>query len=939
MSNATIASPASKSDQESLTASAALNGFIGPVRSYPPCRGIHFLLSDQARRTPLAVAISSAEREFSYRELDRCSDALGRQLCARGVVAGDYVGICMDRSLQMVVAVMAVLKAGAAFLPLDIEHPRERLLHMLADATPNVVVVDAKGALLLEGTGVEVLVADKSWLDEPDSTVEPLNIDPGENGVACILYTSGSTGMPKGVLSTHRGIVNNVRAVQEMYQLTPQDCMLHQTSIGFDAASFEIYWPLSIGARLYIVRPNGQREPDYLIDVITEQRIRTIGFAPGMLSAILGMKGFTQNREIKRVMCYGDVLSPRLAAEVHEKMPLTELCNLYGPSEASVVVTEWNCERNSARETIPIGRPLANTEVYILDSDLNPVEAGVEGEIYIGGVCVANGYHNRPALTAERFLPHPFRPEGGNKVYRTGDIARIGVDGVIEFVGRRDKQVKIRGMRVELEEVEAELEKIPGVDLSVVIAAKDTTGDVKLIAYVGAENGAIAPEFVRNALAKTLPDAFRPAQIICLPRLPLNLNGKVDRTRLPDPSTFVQQTSPSADYPRNNLETGLTRIWREMLGVRDFSVRDSFFDLGGHSLMAVIMIERISEELGLRISLRSFYEDPSIDGISRTAMGQRPLWSDGKDWKILRVKEGAPGRATLFYLNGQPTGSGTYARNLAQFLSPAQGFSIVPVPIFDRPVTVEAVASETLELIRAEQPEGPYVLGGNCFGATVAFEIAQQLMRDGETVSLLALIHPDARVAMHAGFRAMRRLLLIAGVDQAAHLAEFRGPVDFTFSTLGKIVDHQRRSSPREVVRRLTDGGRWITGFTARLARNPITTWTAPGIPAAEDEVESIACDAAGDDSAARQLSAHVGYMSEAWTRYKPVRYEGRVAIIWPREGPANPPWNPRALWDSLTPQMDWYLVPGNHWTMLEDHLDKSAQVFGLAIERVGLNG
>jgi amino acid adenylation domain len=929
------ASVASTPAHERQPATLALTGFVGPVRNYPRCRGIHGLLVDQAKRTPWATAVSSAERDLTYRQLDRCSDALCRELIARGVAAGDFVGICMDRSLQMVVAVMGVLKTGAAFLPLDIEHPRERLLQMLADATPNVALVDAKGASLLDATGVETVVADNTWLDEPDSSVEPVNVDPGDHGVACALYTSGSTGLPKGVLSTHRGIVNNVRAIQELYQLTPDDCMLHQTSIGFDAASFEIYWPLSIGARLYIARPNGQREPDYLIDVIAEQRIRTIGFAPGMLSAILGMKGFTQNRQIKRVMCYGDVLSPRLAAEVHEKMPVTELCNLYGPSETSIVVTEWTCERNSSRETVPIGRPLPNTEVYILDSDLNPVEPGVEGEIYVGGVCVANGYHNRPSLTAERFLPHPFRPESGDKVYRTGDIARIDDNGVIEFVGRRDKQVKIRGMRVELEEVEAELEKIPGVDLSVVIAAKDTTGDVKLIAYVGASSDGITPEVVRVALTKTLPDAFRPAQIICLPRLPLNLNGKVDRSRLPDPSAFIQATASASDSPRDDLQARLTLIWRDMLGIHDFGVRDSFFDIGGHSLMAVIMIERISEELGLRVSLRSFYEDPSIEGISRMASGQSHVSSRGKNWGILSVKCGAPGRPMLFYLNGQPSGSGSYARELAKFLSPAQGFSIVPVPIFHRRVTVEAVASRTLELIREEQPEGPYVLGGNCFGATVALEIAQQLVRNGETVSLLALIHPDARVAMHPGYRAMRRLSLIAGLDQAAHFAEFRGPVDFTFSTLGKIVDHQRRGSPRDLVERVSDGGRWMSGFIARAARHPISTWENPESPIAEDELKTMGCNESCDDSAARELSSHVGFMSEAWTRYKPVRYEGRVAIIWPREGPANPPWNPRALWDSLTPQLDWHFVPGNHWTMLDEHFDKSAEVFGLAVERV----
>jgi amino acid adenylation domain-containing protein len=881
--------------------------------------------------------VSSEEGNLTYRELDRCSDAVGRKLTARCVTPGDYVGICMDRSLEMVVSVMAVLKTGAAFLPLDPDHPRERLLQMLGDIAPNIALVDAKGASLLEGAPVEILLADKNWLDEPNATVDALDVDPGDTGVACVLYTSGSTGMPKGVLSTHRGIVNNVRAIQEMYELTPDDCMLHQTSIGFDAASFEIYWPLSIGARLYIARPNGQREPDYLIEVMAKQRIATVGFAPGMLSAILGMKGFTENRHIKRVMCYGDVMPMRLQRELHEKMPRTELCNLYGPTEASIVVTAWTCERNSVRENVPIGRPLPNTEVYILDPHLRPVDAGIEGEVYIGGICVANGYHNRPSLMAERFLPHPFRPESGDKVYRTGDIARISDDGVIEFIGRRDNQLKIRGVRVELEEVEAALGKIAGVEMSVVVPRKDTSNETKLVAYVAATDHSVTPERIRQSLAKTLPEPFCPAQVICLPELPLNLNGKVDRTRLPDPSDFFQQSSLAADPPCDDFENGLINIWREMLGLRDFSRRDSFFDLGGHSLMAVLMIERVSEELGLRVSLRSFYEVPTIEGISRIASGERASSPGGNAWGIMTVKDGAPGSPTLFYLNGQPAGSGSYARDLAQFLPPDYGFSIVPVPIFDGPVTVEAVASKTLELIRAEQQEGPYMLGGNCFGATVALEIAQQLTRSGETVSLLALIHPDARVAMHFGFRAARRLSLIAGVDQSTHFAEFRGPVDFSLRTLEKIVDHQRRSSPRELIGRMARGGRWTTGFIAKLARRSVTTFTEAAVLASENAVEDTGCDGACNASAATQMSAHVRYMSEAWSRYKPARYEGRAAIIWPREGPANPPWNPRAVWDSLTPQLDWHLVPGNHWTMLEDHFDESAKAFALAFERAGL--
>ncbi|MGH9420216.1 MAG: amino acid adenylation domain-containing protein, partial [Thermoanaerobaculia bacterium] len=471
-----------------------------------------------------------AEGSMTYSDLDRCSDALGSELQSRGVVAGDRVGICIERSPQMIVAVLAALKAGAAFVPLDPDLPPGRLALMLSDTAPRVLLADKTGASLLDLNGVEVVMAGASWLTAPDSAEEPLNVQIRDDQVACVLYTSGSTGLPKGVLSTHRGIVNNLRAMQDMYPITSEDCLLQQTSLGFDAAAWAIFWPFSVGARFHLAQPGGQRDAAYLLETIAAKRISMVGFAPSMLKVMAGMQDFTGSEHIKRVLSYGEVLSPGLQDALFARMPHLELINLYGPAETAIIVTAWTCERHSVQHAVPLGSPVSNTEVYLLDAGFEPVPIGVEGEIVIGGVCVANGYHNRPELTAERFVPHPFRPESGEKVYRSGDIARFGADGVIEYVGRRDNQMKIRGVRVELEEIEAALVQVPGVRLSVVVPRKEAD-EWKLIAYAEVIESAVTPAVIRCTLENVLPPQFLPAQIICLPQLPLNVNGKVDRLR------------------------------------------------------------------------------------------------------------------------------------------------------------------------------------------------------------------------------------------------------------------------------------------------------------------------------------------------------------------------------------------------------------------------
>jgi thioesterase domain-containing protein/acyl carrier protein len=449
---------------------------------------------------------------------------------------------------------------------------------------------------------------------------------------------------------------------------------------------------------------------------------------------------------------------------------------------------------------------------------------------------------------------------------------------------------------------------------------------------------------LRKALEKTLPPQFLPAQIIPLASLPLSPNGKVDRARLPAPSDVSIPSSRKSSSPSTDIERQMAAMWGELLHQTEIGVRDSFFELGGHSLLAVRMLQRVADEMGKSVSLRSFYDEPTIEAVANFVARHASVAREDQLPPPLVVRCSRDGLAPLFYLNGQPQGGGKYARRLEPFLPLNRGLYIVSVPIFERPVTVEKLASRMVELIREEQPAGPYIVGGNCFGATLAFEIAHQLRDSGETVALLVMIHPDARTPMHLGFRAMRRAVLLAGIDEHFHFAQFSGAIDYTARAVKEIWREQRRSSAEQRRERVAHAVRWLGDVAAKHVRRPLTTWSLLRSRLARELDEQIQeesrrqdCAAAqvdpdGDRTSQIQLEAHTRFMSDAWTNYCPRLYDGRVSIIWPLDGPANPPWNPTALWARLTPDLEWHFVPGNHWTMLHQHFEHCARALGAAI-------
>ncbi|MFD7033649.1 amino acid adenylation domain-containing protein [Streptomyces sp. NPDC059917] len=566
------------------------------------------LFEAQVARTPDAVAVVFEGVEVSYAELDARANRLARVLIARGVGAESVVGVCLERGVDLVASLLAVVKAGGAYVPVDPDLPSERVGFMLADAGADCVVTSvALAGVLPEGTAAVVL-------DDP-ATVEVLAGVSG--GVvasevlpqhpAYVLFTSGSTGRPKGVVVSHEGIVNRLGWMQSRYGLVAGERVLQKTPFGFDVSVWEFFWPLLEGASLVVARPGGHRDPAYVASVIREAGVSTVHFVPSMLEAFLRDPAAAECSGLRRVICSGEALSSAAVARFFEVFGTgVELHNLYGPTEASVDVTAWECPAGEDISVVPIGAPIANTQVYVLDSGLSPVPVGVGGELYLAGVQLARGYAGRPGLTAERFVASPFGT--GERLYRTGDLARWDVEGQVEYLGRADEQVKIRGFRIEPGEVQAVVAGHPLVAQAAVVAREDVPGDKRLVAYVvPASDADVDVDELRLHLSGHLPEFMVPSAIVVLDALPLSVNGKLDRKALPAP----EYATGSGRGPSTVREEILCAAFAEVLGLDSVGVDDDFFALGGHSLLAIRLVE-ILRGRGVSVSVRALLQTPTV---------------------------------------------------------------------------------------------------------------------------------------------------------------------------------------------------------------------------------------------------------------------------------------------------------------------------------------
>ncbi len=577
-----------------------VHGWNSTARNLPSPICLHHWIERQVELTPDAVALVFGSEQLTYREMNRSSNKLAHMLIGLGAGPEQLVAVQSLRSLEMVIALVATLKSGAAYVPFDPEYPQERLAAMSADCKPIAVLTEEQVRNAIDGDWPAI---------NPNTKVDDKNL-------AYVIYTSGSTGIPKGVGNTHQGIVNRLLWMQDAYRLNPSDRVLQKTPYSFDVSVWEFFWPLMTGATLVVARPDGHKDPAYLVDLIRTREISTMHFVPSMLRVFLEASGVDKCSSLRRVICSGEALAYETQQKFFGLLPSTELHNLYGPTEAAVDVTFWPCDPNYWRGIVPIGRPIWNTAIYILDAEMQPVPVGVPGELYIGGIGLARGYVNRPELTADRFVPNPFGSEQGDRLYKTGDLCRFLESGEIEYLGRLDFQVKLRGFRIELGEVEATLNKHPEVLQSVVIVREDHPGLQQLVAYIVADSERRpSSEELRVHVRSSLPEFMTPNAFVFLDEFPLTSSGKVNRKAL---RAVSGASLRNAEYiaPRTSTEEAVARVWSEVLGHDRVSANGDFFELGGHSLSATRAVSRIRELLGVDLSLRSLFETPRVDQLS-----------------------------------------------------------------------------------------------------------------------------------------------------------------------------------------------------------------------------------------------------------------------------------------------------------------------------------
>ncbi|MFO0762765.1 MAG: amino acid adenylation domain-containing protein [Byssovorax sp.] len=704
---------------------------------YPRDLCAHQLFEEQVERTPGAIAVVFEGFSLTYRELDRRSNQLAHHLKGRGVRPGQLVGILVERSLDMVVSMLAVLKAGGAYVPLDPTYPRDRLGFMVSDAELKLILTQERLASVVPAGGAELIRLDA---DRPKISVEsesPIAGGAAPEDLAYVIYTSGSTGRPKGVEIPHRALVAFLCAMKAQPGMDADDRLLAVTSLSFDIAGLEIFLPLTVGAQVEVASWGLSLDGRALVERVKTSKITMLQATPSTYRLLLGA-GF--NGAGIKALIGGEAVPRELAAELSRSC--RSLWNMYGPTETTIWSTVHRIQ--PGEETVLIGRPIANTQVYVLDARLSLAPIGVAGELYIGGDGLAHGYLHRPSLTSERFVPSPFGPTPEARLYRTGDRARLRPDGALEFLGRADQQVKIRGYRIELDEVTAALEQHPAVRQAVVVARDDGSGDKRLVAYlVASAEGAPAPEELRAFLRQKLPEMMVPAAFVRMDALPLTPNGKIDRRALPAPESGDIHGTQGLVLPRDETESMLAAIWCDVLGLQTVGVLDSFFDLGGHSLLAVKMLDELKTATGKSLPLAALFEARTVAALASLIRAEE---TENRWPTLVPIKpEGV--RRPLFLVSRPNVNALGYVA-LARHVDPS--FPIYGLQdqypeesALHRPYTKEeydAWATAYLARMRTIQPKGPYLIGGMCEGALIAFTMARHLEAQGETVALLAMM-------------------------------------------------------------------------------------------------------------------------------------------------------------------------------------------------------
>ncbi len=838
-------------------------------RLYPAAR-LDQLVERQAERTPEAVALRDGSTALSYARLVRKARHLAHALGERAIERGDLVAVFLDRSVDLVVSILGVLLAGAAYVPIDPLGPAERRRFMLEDAQPRVILTNAAFAGSIPSTLRETILLVDTLADEAAPSArrerQPRNGTPLD--VAYVIYTSGSTGEPKGVVNQHDGVSNHLAWMAETFPLSTADCVLGTKAAVFDVSVWELFWPLSQGACLVLALPGGEKDPRYVLDMIELHGITNIHFVPTMLRFFLARPDLDRCRSVQRVICSGEALPEDLRDQFFDRMPgPPALIDLYGPTETGVHVTGWVC-RPGESGPVPIGRPLPNVRAYIVDETLNAVPEGVRGELLIGGVQVARGYLRRPELTGERFVPDPFVDDPAARCYRTGDCVAWRADGAIDYFGRYDSQVQVGGARVELGEIEAVLRRHPAVaDAAVVV--RETEASPRLVAYlrrahVGGHEPDPAADSLRRALADTLLDYMTPSWYVWLDDFPVTATGKLDRRALPHPDAARLPIEQAFEPPRAGTKARLAAIWCAKLQMDRVGRHDDFHLLGGDSLIALLLCEAIMAELHIDLSPAEVLRSPTIALLASRVDAGTP--SGGTTTSVVPLRSGNDQQA--LYLPFSMGGQVMYWRELVGALAsgrPVYGFRL---PAGCEAVTdLPALAAAMVRDLITFQPHGPYHLAGYSFSAALAFEMAQQLRAAGRTVGVLAMI--DYGPGQPPGWSARLRTVgyFIENLPHwlrydalQAGWAPLAARVRRKLATLGDKILHIGRPS------------------TARSAE-----WAVDDIFGRDELPE-----------AHRRLA--IEHLA-AYYRYQPAVYDGPVLLYWARCRP---------LFHSLAPTLGW---------------------------------
>jgi len=877
---------------------------------YPKDKCIHHLFEAQVEQTPNAVAVLFEDQQMTYRELNAKANQLAHYLQTLGVKPEVLVGICIERSIEMVIGLFGILKAGGAYLPLEPAYPAKRLAFMLEDAQVLVLLTQSNVKEKLSETQAQVVYLDVEVETLSRFAEENLKSGVGPENLAYVIYTSGSMGKPKGVMVQHLSVINLLTGLHQAIYAFESNSQLHVSlngALAFDTSVKQVIQLLH-GHILDIV-PDGIRfDQDALLAYLQEHQIDVFDCTPSQLGLFISKWQLTNAVSVPHTILVGGESIDNLTWQFLQQAKKTYFYNVYGPTECTVDTTV--CTLPTAPVKPVIGRPIANTQIYILEPHRKLVPIGVPGELHIGGIGLARGYLNRPDLTAEKFIKNPFSENPNSRLYKTGDLARYLPCGNIEYLGRIDNQVKIRGFRIELGEIEAVLAQHPFVTENAVIVHEVSKTDKRLVAYFVPHQGQVIENTaLRSFLTSLLPDYMIPSAFVTIDTLPLTPNGKIDRRALSQLSVKNYYSSDKTFVaPRDALELQLAQIWQEVLDVYPVGVQDNFFELGGHSLLAVRLMAEIQQQLGKNLSLATLFQGATIEQLANILRQQ----TDSQSWSPLVAIQPHGSKRPFFCMPGSG-GNVIYFHQLARHLGTEQPFYALQARGLDgesAPFTcVEDVAAYYLEAIRTVQAQGPYFLGGHSFGALVAFEMAQQLHRQGQTVALLAILdlpalRPD-REPIELDWNEAQWMAAIAQILEA-----------LSGKTLGLSFDDFQALDADDA---------------HKLLKERLESVNLLPVDADINTVRRLVQVIKADELAFLRYVPPAGYPNRITLFKTGDVYQDELGIL--EEIPDDPAWG----WGCLsTEQVEVLMVPGTHTTMLtEPHVQVLADKLRQCLDKV----